>query len=351
MAGVIRKTVTNLEAYVPGEQLAGADVVKLNTNENPYPPSPAVAEALRDFDMDRLRRYPDPVSLRLREAIAERVGCRIENIFVGNGSDEILALCTRAFVENDGGIGYFVPSYSLYPVLADIRAVRRCETPLAPGFSWSEPRVDGCSLFFMTSPNAPTGMAWPRESVLKFCEEFEGVVVLDEAYADFAEHNFLDEAHTWRNILVMRTFSKAYSLAGLRVGFVVGPEALIEALFKIKDSYNLDAPAQALAEVAVRDQAGMRANRDRIVATRGRLAAALDAMGFEVYPSQTNFLWVKPSAVPARQLFQRLRERRILVRHFDGQLTGEYLRITVGTDQDVDILLAALRDLTGDDVS
>jgi len=182
----IRESVESMTGYVPGEQPEGAGIVKLNTNENPYPPSPKVAEALRGIDVSSLRKYPEPVSAKVRERVAELHGCGVENVFVGNGSDEILALCTRAFVENDGSVGFFDPSYSLYPVLSDIRDVRQCPVELDSSFGWVKPDADLCSLFFLTNPNAPTSTLFPKDEIEAFCAEFQGVVLIDEAYVDFS---------------------------------------------------------------------------------------------------------------------------------------------------------------------
>lgn len=343
----IRQSVQALRAYTPGEQPGDARVVKLNTNENPYPPSPAVQQALASLEANALRLYPDPESRGLRRRIAELHGCALAQVFAGNGSDEILALGTRAFVENDGAIGYFDPSYSLYPVLAQIRGVATRPLALGPRFEWTMPADYTAALFFLANPNAPTGILYPKKTVGAFCRKFPGVVLIDEAYVDFARTDCLDLALKLDNVLVMRTLSKSYSLAGIRLGYVVGPQPLIEALFKIKDSYNLDRLTQALALAALNDQAWMKANIKKIQVTRARLAAALKHLKFQVFSSETNFLWVKPPQLKAEALYRRLRAQDILVRYFPGPRTGAYLRITVGTDEQIDILLAALRRLLG----
>jgi histidinol-phosphate aminotransferase len=342
---LVRKSVESLAAYVPGEQPRDTQIIKLNTNENPYPPSPRVAEALARFDPMRLARYPDPVSQDLRAELAALHGCAPRQVFVGNGSDEVLALCTRAFVEDGGSVGYFEPSYSLYPVLCDIRGAERRPVALDAQFAWAMPDGYTASLFFLANPNAPTSLLHPRERVEAFCETFPGAVVLDEAYADFASAHHMDLAVRRPNVLAVRTLSKSYSLAGLRVGYAVGAQPLVDALFKVKDSYNLDALAQALALEAVRDQAWMRANVERVLRTRARMAAGLSAAGFQVYPSETNFLWVRPGRGSAREVFDRLRERHVLVRYFAGPRTGDHLRITVGTEAQADRLLDAVRSI------
>jgi histidinol-phosphate aminotransferase len=342
MSTLIRQSVRAMTGYVPGEQPRQSGLIKLNTNENPYPPSPLVSEALARLDARDLRRYPDPVSLELRETIARLHGVKLEQVFTGNGSDEILALCTRAFVEDDGRIGHFEPSYSLYPVLAAIRNVGTAPVALGADFQWPDQEPREGALFFLANPNAPTSVLYPQRTVSRFCRRFGGVVLIDEAYVDFARADAMELAGREPNVLVMRTLSKSYSLAGLRLGYAIGPALLIEALFKIKDSYNLDRVTQAVATAAVVDQEHMRANVARIQATRARLAAALAALGFAVAPSETNFLWVKPPRLGAAELFAALKRRRVLVRHFAGLRTGAFLRITVGTDAEVDLLLEVL---------
>ena len=342
MAGYVRESVEALQAYTPGEQPRDPRVIKLNTNENPYPPSPFVARALAGFPTDKLRRYPDPASHELRQCIADLHGVSPDVVFVGNGSDEILALCTRAFVENDGSIGYFVPSYSLYPVLADIRAVSRRPVELGPDFDWRMPDEYACSLFFLTNPNAPTGILYPYETVRGFCAAMPGVVVIDEAYVDFSSRDCMALAREMDNVIVARTLSKSYSLAGLRVGYAIGPRQLVEALFKLKDSYNMDALSQELALAALSDTGHMRANTRRIRSTRERLTEALAGLGYTVYPSETNFVWAKPPTMPAEEVFRRLREQGILVRYFTGARVDECLRITVGADAEIDALIEAL---------
>jgi len=338
----ICRHVKSMHGYVPGEQPRITGLIKLNTNENPYPPSPKVADALQRASTDNLRLYPDPVCLALRGRIATLHDCEVDQIFVGNGSDEILALCTRAFVEDNGTIGCFDPSYSLYPVLADIRSVSIKPVELTSDFAWQMPENYKASLFYLTNPNAPTSLAFPKSTVRAFCEKFSGVVLIDEAYADFAGENCMDLAGRLSNVLVCRTFSKSYSLAGIRAGYVVGHPALIAALYKIKDSYNVNGITQKLALAALTDQLHMRENVARILATRERVTRDLSKRGYTVYPSATNFLWVIPKGISAADLFQHLREQKVLTRYFPGEKTGHCLRITIGTDEQMDAFLAAL---------
>lgn len=352
----IAKSVTVLTPYTPGEQPKSRHVVKLNTNENPYLPSPLVEKVLNGFDLDRLRRYPDPVFQELREKISEIWGTTPAHVFVGNGSDEVLTLAARAFVDDDEAIGSFDPSYSLYKTLAAIRNVPFIPSPLKSDFSWADPVVeDGkkVALFLLTNPNAPTSVCYPQEQIASFAQSFPGVVIVDEAYADFADGNCvgLATAPNNTNVIVMRTLSKSFSLAGLRLGFCIGPEDLIEAMYKVKDSYNCDALAQAVALAALSDLPWMRRNSAKVLKTREETAQILRARGWDVPASQSNFLFAKPAHRPAAEIFEALRTRGIFVRYFPGPKTGDRLRITIGTDADMEVLLQALEDLdrpTGD---
>ena len=335
----VRAAVERLSPYVPGEQPRDPSVLKLNTNENPYPPSPRVAAALVE-QSDRFRLYPDPSCAPLRAALANLHGCEPEQIIVGNGSDETLALCTRAFVEPDGLIAWLEPSYSLYPVLTAIQDVRHETVPLAADYGWTLPAGFGADLFFLTNPNAPTSRAAPPAQVRGLCDRIDGVVVIDEAYADFADSDCLGLAKSLDNTIVMRTFSKSYSLAGLRVGYAVGPRPLIEALHKVRDSYNVNLLTQLAAEAAVADQEHLRSTVAKVVATRERTTEALRERGWDVIDSQANFLFARPPKAAA-DVFAALRGQGVLVRYFPGPLTGDRLRITVGTDRQMERFLAA----------
>lgn len=345
MSDLIRKSVQAMEGYVPGEQPNDPQIIKLNTNENPYPPSPKIKELLANFDISELRKYPNPVSLKLRQALADLHDCEVDEIFVGNGSDEVLALCIRAFVERDGSVSYFDPSYSLYPILADIEDVEKRPVALDENFGWQMPEGHEASLFFLTNPNAPTSLSHSKENIREFIAGFKGVVLVDEAYADFAAFNCMDLAKEFENCIVSRTLSKSYSLAGIRLGYCVGPAELIGAMYKIKDSYNVNMLTQAIALAAIEDHAYMLENAEKIKATREKTAAALADLGFEVMPSQTNFLWAKPGEKPAAEIFAGLKERKIFVRYFKDDKIKDYLRITVGTDAEMNALLAALKDI------
>ncbi len=325
---------------MPGEQPKSRRIIKLNTNENPYPPSPKCAAVLQRFNLDNLRRYPDPNCLKLRAAIAKQIGAQPEQIFVGNGSDEILTLAARAFVENTEALGSLDPSYSLYKTLAAIRDVK-WQGGLRPS--------KAVSLFLWTNPNAPTGTFVEPATIAAFAKTFPGVVLIDEAYADFAPANCMtlatDPANT--NVIVMRTFSKSYSLAGLRVGYCVGPQDLIDALYKVKDSYNVDAVAQAVALAAFTDKAYHKKTVAKVIATRETFTRELIRCGWDVSPSATNFIFAKPPApFTAEQIFATLKQHGIFVRYFPGKKTGDRLRITIGTNAQMSIFLTQLKELT-----
>lgn len=356
----IRRAVETVEPYVPGEQPKRAGVIKLNTNENPYPPSPRVLEAVRATVDARLRLYPNPTSQPLRERLARFHGCTADHLIVGNGSDELLALAVRAFVETREArvessrklVQYFEPSYSLYPVLADIHGAKRNPVALRPDFGLPSSRDlagsewDPCAaLTFVTTPNAPGGRGYRRRELERLCRSVRGVVVLDEAYVDFAAESALELALRHPHVLVTRTFSKAYCLCFQRVGYAVGHPRLIRAMDAIRDSYNVNGLGQAAATATLEDLPYYRRNFRRLIATRRGTAEALDRLGFEVFPSETNFLLVRPPLAPASTWFKLLRERGILVRWFSGVALRAFLRITIGTKQEMRMLTKAAREI------
>ncbi|HEV2692972.1 MAG TPA: histidinol-phosphate transaminase [Verrucomicrobiae bacterium] len=360
---LIRPLVHDLHAYVPGEQPKIKGLIKLNTNENPYPPSPRVLAAVRVATDGRLRLYPNPTAEKLRAKLAKLHGCKPENIIVGNGSDEVLALATRAFVETNSKlkiqnlklgkatVQYFTPSYSLYPVLADIHGAVRNAVALNADFSMPDVAAlkrggkwdFSAALTLVTTPNAPGGRGYKTSDLAKLCRAQKGVVVLDEAYVDFADENALKLALKFPNVLVARTFSKAYSLCFQRVGYFVGHPELIAALDKIRDSYNVNGLGQIAAEATLDDLNYYRANFKKIVATREWLSRELTKLGFRVLPSQTNFILVKPPLLAAKEWLQKLRDRKILVRWFSAPEVTQYLRITIGTQAEAAAMVGAAR--------
>lgn len=337
MSSLIRPAVQAMHAYVPGEQPEGLDVLKLNTNENPYPPSPGVFEAIASITADALRRYPHPSARPLREAIARLHGLDAAQVFVGNGSDEVLALFTRAYAPPGGRVGYLRPSYSLYPVLSTIAELEVCEFPLNEDFTWTLPGTLDVDLFCLTQPNAPTSLAMPLEQIREAARRCRGVFLVDEAYVDFADESAVTLLADCPNLMVSRSFSKSYSLAGLRVGYALGSAELIGALDKIKDSYNTDVLAQRIALAAVEDQDWMLSNVTAVRGTRTLSARRLEERGFQVLPSQTNFLFARvPPGQDASALYTSLRFRQVYIRYFPGPVTGDWLRITIGTDEQMD---------------
>jgi histidinol-phosphate aminotransferase len=341
---IFRDNVEKMTAYVPGEQPpAGSKVIKLNTNENPYPPSPAVAEALRaeiGDDGARLRLYSDPVATDLRTAASEITGFPAAQILAGNGSDELLALIVRATLEPGEAVLYPYPTYVLYETLAESQAARIETTPFGRDFAL--PRAlfgASAKVLFITTPNSPSGTSHPVGALAVP----DSLVVIDEAYADFAEENALSLAKLKPNVVVLRTFSKSYSLAGMRIGLLFGSSEAVLAIGKIKDSYNLDRLALVAGAAALRDQVWMKTNRAKILVTRRRLEEGLTALGFEVLPSSANFVFARlGSDARARAAYQFLKGRGILVRYFDRPLLADGLRITVGTDDEIAALLVSL---------
>jgi len=343
-----REAVDRLAGYVPGFQPKVRDFVKLNTNENPYPPSPAVLEAIR-AQFDRLRLYPDPTADVAREQVATLHDVAVDNVIIGNGSDELLTLAIRAFVEAGETVSFPEPTYSLYEVLVRIQGAVNRPVPFADDWSLPEALFGNDSpLTFLANPNAPTGTLLPTDAVRKLADSLDGMLLVDEAYADFAETNCMTLATECGNVIVTRSLSKSYSLAGLRVGFAVASAEIIAGLMKIRDSYNVDRLAAAGAAAAIADEAHLEANTGRIRKTRARLTEELAKLGFETLPSQANFVLTRPpGGLPAKDYFDALWERLILVRWFDRDRVRDFVRISIGTDEETDKLLDATREILG----
>jgi len=343
-----RDNIATMSGYVPGEQPTDPAVIKLNTNENPYPPSPEALKALAAVEAEDLRRYPSPTGDRFRRTAAEVFGVHPEQVICGNGMDDILNMAVRAFAGPEAPLAYPVPTYTLYPVLARIQDAPVREVPFPPDFSLPVEALIAAKarLTFLANPNAPTGTLVPLEEVARLADGVEGVLAIDEAYVDFAERDCLPLAVSRPNVLVMRSMSKGYGLAGLRFGFAVGHPELIEGLMKVKDSYNVDAVAIAAASAALADRAYYAQTRAKVIRERSRVADALARMGLSCLPSQANFLLATCTRPPARQLYESLKARRILVRYFDSPGLDDKLRITIGTPEQNDALIAALSELT-----
>ncbi|HLZ01202.1 MAG TPA: histidinol-phosphate transaminase [Bradyrhizobium sp.] len=341
--------VHTLSPYVPGEQPKQDGVIKLNTNENPYPPSPRVAEAIASA-MSRLRLYPDPRASLLREAIASRYGVAPDEVFVGNGSDEVLAHTFQALLKHDAPLLFPDVTYSFFPVWSELYGVSCEAVPLdaAMRLQLADYRRP-CSAILLPNPNAPTGIALPRAAIEQLLAEHpEQLVVIDEAYVDFGAESAVPLVARHDNLLVVQTLSKSRALAGLRVGFAIGKRPLIEALDRVKDSFNsypLDRLAIAGAVAALEDNAWFAETCKRIIASRETLTHALSGLGFEVLPSLANFVFARHPRRGGAELAAALRERGVLVRHFGRPRIKDFLRITVGTEDQCSRLVGVLRSL------
>jgi histidinol-phosphate aminotransferase len=348
---LVRRAIRGMDGYVPGLQPApGQRLVKLNTNENPFPPSPRVLESLRAAVDGTLRLYPSPDAAPLREQAARTYGLPASRVLCGNGSDELLAMVMRAFVDEGDAIAAFDPSYSLYPVLARISRARLFTTPLRRVRTLSEiadipvPRLRA-KVFFLTSPNSPYGCAFPPAWTARLLEKFRGIVVADEAYVDYARESSLPLLADNPRLIILRTLSKAYSLAGMRVGLAFAHEPLIRELAKVKDSYNVSRLAQAAGCSALADAAYFASTRDALLAVRERFSRALSDAGYTVLPSEANFVFVvPPSRIPARTLYERLLDRGFLVRHLAAPAVSDGLRISIGSDTSMEQLAVVMRE-------
>jgi histidinol-phosphate aminotransferase len=344
--GYFRDNVERMEGYTPGFQPKATDVVKLNTNENPYPPSPDVMKALAQIDPERLRRYPDPLGGAFREAAARLHNVRPDNILCCNGGDELLALAVRAFCDESRPLAYPVPTYTLYPVLARLQNCPTIEIPFGEEGSLPEELAKtDAPLTILCNPNAPTATMVPTEQIAELVKALKGVLLIDEAYVDFAEYDCIDIVRQLDNVIILRTLSKGYSLAGLRFGYAVASKGLIDGLMKGKDSYNVDAISIALATAAIEDQAYFKANVEKIKKDRQVLIEQLRLLGFAVSDSRTNFLLADTNTDTAAEIHEQLTRRDIYVRYFNVPGLADKLRITVGTAQQNEKLLAALRDI------
>ncbi len=342
--------IQDLHAYVPGEQPQGEGWVKLNTNENPYPPSPKVAEAIA-AQIPELRKYPDPTSAKLRAAIGTRFGFAQENVIIGNGSDNILDLITRCFA-CDPGVGHTVPSYSLYPVVAGMSGQGLIDFDFDRSMQLDAEVLAAtqAKVFFLTNPNAPSGVAFPLAQIEAALQVIDGLLVVDEAYVDFGGESAIALLKDYENLVVVRTFSKSYGLAGMRVGFAIASPSIIGLLDRVRDAYNLDRVAQVAALAAFEDVEYFEAQRQKVMATRDATRAQLDRYGWFTYPSATNFLFSEPKnaagesgADVAASLFEHLKSQRVLVRYFPSHpLTCAFIRVSIGTDAEMKVFLTAV---------
>jgi len=349
-----RQNIDALSGYVPGEQPPpDAKVIKLNTNENPYPPSPAALRVLQELPGELLRRYPDPMGGAFRQAASQVLGVPADWILVGNGSDDLLTMIMRACTEPGRRVVYPMPTYVLYRTLAQIQDAEVVEVPYQEDYSLPiEQLIEAQgAVTFIASPNSPSGTAAPVELLDKLAMQLSGVLVVDEAYVDFAESDALELVKKYDNVIILRTLSKGYSLAGLRLGFGVANPVLLEGLIKVKDSYNVDAVACAVGASAIADQTHKNTNAQKIKASRTQMAEALHELGFDVLPSQANFLLARFPSGNAERLYQMLKQRGILIRYFNQPRLADKLRITVGTPEQNETLIQVLDEVLNLSVS
>jgi len=350
MSVYLSERMRGLEPYTPGEQPQDKQYIKLNTNESPYGPSPKVKEALAAQSSEDMRLYPDPNGRRLKRAIAKGNGLLEEEIFIGNGSDEVLAFAFMTFADQQHGLAFAETSYSFYPVWANVFEIPFRALPLKDDLYIDPKAFEGRKeTIVLCNPNAPTSTA------LKACEiepllreDPERLVIVDEAYVDFGAESMVPYIHTYPNLLVVQTFSKSRSLAGARLGFAMGQKALIDALRTMKNSFNsytINRLTLAMGEAAMEDEAYFQQTRQRIMDTRAETAAALRQLGFEVAESRTNFLWVRHPERSGEALYRELKERGILVRHFSAPELTEHLRITIGSAEDMKTLVGVIGEL------
>jgi len=341
-----RRNIEEMTAYVPGEQpRPGEKVIKLNTNENPYPPSPAAMKACREFDGEGFRRYPDPLSTRFRQVAGHVLNVPPEWVLPANGSDELLTMICRACLEPGRKAAAPMPTYVLYMTLAKIQDAEFVEIPFDEDYTLPVQALitADAAVTLVASPNSPSGTLAPTAALAELARALAGVLVIDEAYVDFADENALALAREFPNVVILRTLSKSYSLAGLRLGLAVAQPGLLAGLLKVKDSYNVDALACAVGSAALKDQAHLKANVTKVRASREKLSAGLAGLGFRVWPSQSNFLLVRPPRGDAERLYLALKAGGILVRYFKQPRLDDKLRISVGDEDQNAALLRELK--------
>lgn len=336
--------------YTAGEQPQDKSYVKLNTNECPYPPSPEVEKTLKEFDAGRLRLYPDPENKKLVSAIAAKHGVSPENVFVGNGSDEVLCMCFPAFFDENDTVAYADVTYSFYKVWAHMYDVKSKKIPLDDEFKLLASdylSMDGVKGIIICNPNAPTGTALGRLDLLKIVETNpDKIVIVDEAYGEFASASVANRINDYPNLLVVKTFSKAYALAGARCGYALGNKALIDGLKLVKNSmnsYTVNALTEAIVIAALSDKKYYAGVIDKINAQREETADALRELGFEVLPSSSNFIFAKHKVLSGSEIYFQLKENGVLVRHFKGDRISDFVRITIGTHEEMKTLVSEIK--------
>ncbi|MBW8015364.1 MAG: histidinol-phosphate transaminase [Planctomycetes bacterium] len=342
-----RKIIDDMDGYVPGFQPVGTDVVKLNTNENPYPPSPQAVEAIRNFDTTALKRYPQPLADSFCKAAADVLDVEPDNILCTNGGDDLLTICFRSFCDENRHAAFPGPTYSLYPVLAKLQNCKTEEIPFAEDYSLPADKLveSGAAMVIVCNPNAPSGSFIDIAEIKKLADRLKdkSILLVDEAYIDFAESNCVSLIKECGNVIILRSMSKGYSLAGLRFGYAIAPKEIIAGMRKVKDSYNVDAIAIAAATAAIWDQGYFRENAEKVKAQRSLLTAALREMGFQVLDSQSNFILARCINSDASKVYDALAAQNIYVRYFKLAGLDDKLRISIGTKEQNEKLIQALK--------
>jgi len=344
--GYFRENIEKLKGYEPGFQPKDASVIKLNTNENPYPPSPAVIKALAKIDAEQLRRYPEPLGDNFRIAAAELNNVSPENIMCSNGGDDLLTIAFRAFCDNKRPVAYPGPTYSLYPVLAKLQDCKVIELPFDLEYNLpAKLATTAAAMTIICNPNAPSGSFVSVDELASLADELKGILLIDEAYVDFAKDNCIRLIKNFANVIILRSMSKGYSLAGLRFGYALADAKLIEGLIKVKDSYNINTIAIAAATAAIENQKYFRENIEKVKKDRQELTNRLRQLDFDVPESHANFVFAKPKNYKAYEIYNKLIEQNIFVRYFDLPGLNDKLRITVGTKEQNGKLVAALEEI------
>lgn len=338
------KNLRDIEPYVPGEQSREKNIVKINANENPYPPSPEAIKAINEFDCNRLRFYPDANALEFKKALAEFYGVSVENVFLGNGSDDVLALSFQAFFNSDKPIAYPDITYSFYPVWCRLFNIPYKNYPLDDNFRINpEDYKEQNGGVVIPNPNAPTSLGEGREFIERIMEyNKDSVVIIDEAYIDFGGYSSVELTKKYENLLITGTFSKSRSLAGMRIGYAIGSKTLISVLEAVKNSYNsytLNSVSMAAGTAAIKDRAYFESTVSKVIATRQRVAEELRALGFTVLNSQTNFLFATHNAINIKDYFEWLKAQKVFIRYFNLPRINNYVRITIGTDDEMNVFL------------
>ncbi len=340
-----RPAIAAMRGYVPGIQPDPREkYIKLNSNENPYPPSPKVKEVLARSAYADLRLYPDPDSLEIREKLAALYGMKPAQIICGNGSDDILNILIRTFAQPGETVGFYEPTFPLYRILALIHGVKALPIPLVEPYDAPPMPPADAKVFFLANPNSPVGFGYPKSLLRKMAAGARGVLVIDEAYAEFAGENALDLPGEFENVIVVRTISKSYSLAGVRLGYALGNENLVSQMFKVKDPFNVTRLTQAITAAALEDQPYFRKNISRIIEAREKTAREAAVLGYGIIPSQANFIFPRP---PQRgrgaEFYRALFEYKILTRHYDEPGLRDGVRMTIGTPEEMEQALDVMK--------